>query len=141
MADQITNGKITGTFLGTEDHGILTFYLYIESDCGSVGFGGYALDAYNAQTKLRIACAEGLQAIAAILRCVGVESWENLPGKYVRCVGNGTYAPILRIGHIIEDKWVDLAEQFREKTKAAPTEHSLADRDDLADPSHPFTEE
>ena len=30
MNTTVENGKITGTMLGTEDHGIMTFYLFIE---------------------------------------------------------------------------------------------------------------
>lgn len=47
----IENGKITGTMLGKEDHGIMTFWLFVEFDSGVCGYGGYALDSYDAQTK------------------------------------------------------------------------------------------
>ena len=60
----IENGKITGTMLGKEDHGIMTFWLFVEFDSGVCGYGGYALDSYDAQTKKRIGAAAGMQAIA-----------------------------------------------------------------------------
>ena len=33
----IENGKITGTMLGKEDHGIMTFWLFVEFDSGVCG--------------------------------------------------------------------------------------------------------
>ena len=35
----IENGKITGTMLGKEDHGIMTFWLFVEFDSGVCGYG------------------------------------------------------------------------------------------------------
>ena len=38
---EIRNAKITGTMLGREDHGIMTFMVYVDiSDSGSCGIGG-----------------------------------------------------------------------------------------------------
>ena len=120
MKTTIENGKITGTMLGTEDHGILTFYIQIEMNGGGCGFGGYALDEWDEGKRTRVASAAGLQAIAEIMKCVGVEKWEDLEGKYVRCEHEGWGGKILRIGNIIEEKWFSLQEFF----KAAQRERS-----------------
>lgn len=48
---EIRNAKITGTKLGREDHGIMTFMIFVEF-CGcACGIGGYALDEYDRETK------------------------------------------------------------------------------------------
>ena len=112
----ILNAKIKSTMLGYEDHGILTFMLYL--DCGdgtSQGFGGYQLDTPvhheghflgRAPTK-----APGL-ILKRILETVGVERWEDLRGKVIRIQRREEvlHAPITRIGHMLDDKWFDVVE-------------------------------
>src|SRR5271157_1206891 len=66
-------GKITKTELGKEDHGIFTFYLYLDFGGHSQGFGGYTLGKEG----------EGCGAILKILDAVGVKNWEDLPGRIV----------------------------------------------------------
>lgn len=109
----IENGKITKTMLGREDHGIMTFYLFIEFSRGICGFGGYGLDEYDKKTDTRVCSAAGMQAISEIIDCVGVKSWEDLTGSYVRCEHQGWGGKIVRIGNIINDKWVSLEEIFK----------------------------
>lgn len=104
----IENARIESTFLGREDHGILTFFLQLEYKGAGQGFGNYGLDTYEETKKRRIGTAFGMEAIAQVLQVVGVEKWEDLPGKYVRSEHNGTY--IKRIGHITKDVWLDLKE-------------------------------
>ena len=41
--EEIKNAIITGTYLGIEDHGILTFWLYLDYGGSGQGFGGYQL--------------------------------------------------------------------------------------------------
>ena len=36
---EIKNACIIGTKLGREDHGILTFSIFVETDCYNVGIG------------------------------------------------------------------------------------------------------
>ena len=114
----IENGKITGTMLGKEDHGIMTFWLFVEFDSGVCGYGGYALDSYDAQTKKRIGAAAGMQAIAEILDCVGVAKWEDLTGAFIRCEHQGWGGKIIRIGNLIKDKWFSLEAFFKEVEEA-----------------------
>ena len=84
------NAKITGTMLGLEDHNIFTCFVYLDYGSASQGFGGYFLKSYPTM-------------IQDILNVVGVRSWEELKGKYVRVVADSN--KIIRIGHVIEDKW------------------------------------
>lgn len=98
------NALIKSTMLGIEDHGIMTCYLMLQQSSAHQGFGGYGLDGpFNEATKQRDPnklCGFWVQRI---LETVGVEKWEDLPGKHIRVAGD--YHHITGIGHITDDKW------------------------------------
>ena len=110
----ICNARIESTMLGREDHGIMTWMIFISfgaSSC-SCGVGGYALDSYDKDTKTRVFRAESMESVSKVLEVVGVDKWEDLPGKYIRFEDNGWGSTITKIGNIIEDKWLDIKEFF-----------------------------
>lgn len=96
----IKNARILSAMLGQEDHGIRTFMIYIDADGFSCGFA-------------RIFKAESMDGISKILDVVGVNNWEDLPGKYIRYEDDGRGSGITKIGNIIDDKWFDIEEFFR----------------------------
>lgn len=114
MSRIIENARITGTMLGVEDHGIMTCYLFLEFENGCCDFGGYALDTYDKEAEGRVGTAEGMQMIAEILETVGVKSWEELPGEFIRCEHEGWGGKITKIGNIIQDKWLSPEDFFAE---------------------------
>jgi hypothetical protein len=69
-----SNARIKSTFLGIEDHGIMTGVLQCEGECWSQGFGCRSLE----EAEILKDFVRG--AIAAIR----VESWEGLQGKLIR---------------------------------------------------------
>jgi len=97
---EVRNAKITATKLGY-DGGVLTCWLTLEWGSSGQGFGGYRLDG-DATTNY------GVEFVKEILDAVGVNSWEDLVGKYVRM--RGTNARVEAIGHITDDDWFVLAE-------------------------------
>ena len=110
---EIKNAQITKTMLGREDHGILTFMIFVKFDKAvSCGIGGYALDEYDSETKTRVFRAESMESISKILETVGVDTWEQLTGKYIRIKDNGWGSMIDEIGNLMEDKWFNLREFF-----------------------------
>ena len=109
---KIKNAKISSTMLGRDDHGIMTFMIYITADGFNCGVGGYALDEFDSATKTRVFQAKSMEAISKILEVVGVDEWEDLPGKYIRFEDNGLGSAVTKIGNIIEEKWFDLKEFF-----------------------------
>ena len=109
----IKNAIIESTMLGREDHGILTFMIFIRTNAYHCGIGGYALDSYDRDHDARIFCAQSIEAISKILDVVGVDKWEDLPGEYIRIEDVGLGANITKIGNIVEDKWFDLKEFFQ----------------------------
>jgi hypothetical protein len=101
---EIRNAKITSTFLGNEDHGIPTFFLHLDYGGSAQGFGGYDLRFF------------GYSILAEIMKTVGVESWEKLPGKHLRA--DTDWGKVHRIGNLLRDEWLDPSE-LANKTKAA----------------------
>jgi len=91
------NAVIRSTFLGVEDHGILTFSLGLDGDGWGQSFGGYCCDGPMMAVAVRL-----------VLETLKVDSWENLIGTNVRMVG--TSEKITKIGHVVEDRWCDLGE-------------------------------
>lgn len=112
---EIRNAQIANTMLGREDHGIFTFMIYIRFDGCGVGVGGYSLDEYDKETQTRIFQAESMEIIAKILDVVGVDTWEDLKGKYIRIKDNGWGSTVDEIGNLMEDKWLNIREFFKEK--------------------------
>lgn len=104
----IKNAKITSTMLGREDHGIMTFMIYIDAGDFSCGVGGFCLDEFNTTTQARVFRAESMEAISKILDVVGVDKWEDLPGKHIRFEDAGWGSTVTKIGNIITDKWFDM---------------------------------
>ena len=108
----IKNARITSTMLGREDHGIMTFMIYIDAGDFSCGVGGFCLDEFNATTQTRVFRAESMEVISKILDVVGVDKWEDLPGKHIRFEDAGWGSTVTKIGNIITDKWLDMREFF-----------------------------
>lgn len=109
---EIKNARIRSTMLGREDHGLMTFMIYITADGFTCGVGGYCLDDFDPATQTRVFRAESMEAISKVLEVVGVDKWEDLPGKYIRFEDNGRSSTVTKIGNIIEEKWFDLKEFF-----------------------------
>ena len=108
---EIRNALIEDTMLGIEDHGIATFFLYLDyGDSSHQGYGGYGLDEYSEKDKKRHGHAYGMEAIIRVLETVGVCKWEDLRGKYIRVRGGGLMSKIEAIGHITKNRWLDLKE-------------------------------
>ena len=117
---EIKNAKITSTMLGIEDHGHFTFMLNLDYGDSRQGAGGYPLDAYSATQKKRIGTAYGMDLIAAVMKTVGVDTWEDLKGKLIRVrLYNGT---IRAIGNLLGDEWLD----FKEFHKANAEQERVA---------------
>ena len=110
----IENAKIVSTQLGGYDGGtlIMTCWLTLVGDGWGQGFGGYGLDRpltaqerQDSPKRYRAGTAYGMEFITRIIETVGVDKWEDLPGKYVRFRRDGVADRITAIGHITDDKW------------------------------------
>lgn len=117
---KIVNAKITSTKLAMGEHGCLTFYLFVEGGGWSCGIGGYCIGHgyLGCKEKDFDATDKGLVAMMRIMDVVGVETWEDLPDKYVRVEIGSWGDTITKIGNLIDEKWFDIREFF------SHTEHS-----------------
>ena len=96
---EIINAKIESTFLGFEDHGLFTFYLNLAYG----GSGGQSAGGYFIVGKF-------YSLIPKILKIVGVEKWEDLPGKHIRV--RAEHGKVHEIGNVLEDKWLNFKEEM-----------------------------
>jgi len=97
---EIKNAQIERTMLGIEDHGLLTFFLYIALDGSrhsSIAAGGYHLSGEY-----------GAAMIKEVLKVLDAKKWEELEGKYLRI--KLEYRRLVAIGHITKDEWLDCKE-------------------------------
>jgi|SRR5579863_429468 len=112
--ETIRNAIIKSTMLGIEDHGIMTFFVFVEWPGAGCGLGGYALDRQLRHCAIPHGSAIGYQAIRQILETVGVLTWEKLPGTHVRIVDEGLGHGLTRIGHFMDDRWFDIREWMKD---------------------------
>lgn len=115
MDYEISNAKITGVTLSMGHHGCLTFDLHLESNKFCVAFGGYCIGHGYLGADHFDGSPKGLEAMMRIMDTVGVERWEDLEGKYIRYKDYGWGSGVEEIGNIIENKWFNIKEFFKEK--------------------------
>ena len=80
--------SITDTFLGVEDHGVLTGTLTIKRGGTLQTIGGYYFDQYNPETEEREVLTFGMDFIRTTLSTVGVNGWEALKGQTILLLGD-----------------------------------------------------
>ena len=115
MTTEILNAKITNTKLG-EDHGCLTANLFLEGDGWGCAFGGYCLDHWFSDVG-KYNSSDGYGAIIELMKTLEVGSWEELNGKYVRVEIEGWGGNIIKIGHLLKNKWFSWKDYFEEAKK------------------------
>ena len=104
----ILNAKITSADIFIEDHDILTFAIGIETSAGwSSSIGCFYLDWTTDEE--RVSAPYTSKVIRAILETVGVRSWSDLVGKYIRIDDNDQHnSAITKIANLMKDNWIDL---------------------------------
>ena len=118
---EIKNYRIISTHLGYEADGVFTFYLRLKGADGiHASVGGYALDSPDnlgiGLLSKRSLTFKGITLISKILDTVGVATWEDLHGEYIRVErieDNGLGSHVTKFGNLIEDKWIDLDDYFK----------------------------
>ena len=107
----IENARIISTMLGHKDCPCFTAYINLEIGYGGGCFyGGYALDDYDPAKGERVAMKGGFQSLFDLMNTLEVDSWEQLPGRFVRVEHDGSGSKVTRIGHLMKDKWFSFAE-------------------------------
>ena len=103
----ILNAKITSADIFIEDHDVLTFAIGIETSAGwSTNIGCFYLDW--TKDGERVPAPYTSRVIRAILETVGVRSWRDLVGKYIRVDDNDLHnSSITKIANLMKDNWID----------------------------------
>lgn len=109
---EIENMRIESTQLGYGDYHFLTFWMHLQGGSCGQGFGGYGLDSYNREKDAREPHPFAGACIEQILTVVGVEYWEDLPGKYLRVIRKGSSDAIIGIQNILDDKLTFFPAEF-----------------------------
>lgn len=104
------NAQITDVSLKTNNHCCLTFSITLKGSGWGASFGGYNLAFFNG-TSFK-GSEKGLEALTRIMDVVGVAKWEDIKGLYVRVKQEDRL--VIGIGNIIEDKWFEPREFFKE---------------------------
>lgn len=107
---EIRNARIKATSLGVEDHGLFTAVVQLEGEGWGQGFGCFNFGSFTEGPTPEQARNLG-RFILGVLRVVGADSWEQLPGKVVR-IDHDT-GRVYRIGNVIRDEWFDPEAAFR----------------------------
>lgn len=108
MTEHIQNAVIESVRLTSDDHGLLSAWLFLDYGGSGQGFGGYTL--YLPDSFLHHDPAGPNFAGHFIWRCMeigGVTEWMALPGKTVRVKQDKPFGSIISIGHIVKNDWFD----------------------------------
>ena len=130
----VSNALITKADIAMTESGYLTFVLSLDGGAWVTTYGGYAIgkgylgapDDFFAGSDL------GLEAIIRIMNAVGVESFHDFQGKYVRVAFKDTKEPVTIIGNVLHDTWFDVKAFFEPDTDEAQEENSEILIEDLA---------
>lgn len=102
------NAQIKSTKLGFISNGIFDFTLVLEiQGGGGFAFGGWALDQYDKEKDRRVGTAYGMNMIMQILEVVGVNTWEELKGKFIRIKHTKLGDRVFSIGNLMKEEWID----------------------------------
>lgn len=111
---EIENAKIKSTFLGIEDHNIMTFSIELAGDGWGQCFGHIPLDSYNRETNKRDKdCGKTSLIIRDLLDTLEIFQWEKLPNQLCRVCRENYSSPITAIGHIFKNKWFRLEDYIK----------------------------
>lgn len=104
------NAKIKDTKLGFLGNDLLTFSLILEvQGGGGVCVGHYAMSQYDKNKGKMVGSAYGSSVIMRILQVVGVDTWEELKGKYIRIKDCHIGDTVEAIGNLMEEDWIDFS--------------------------------
>lgn len=72
---------------------VLTWWLHFDFNGSGQGFGGMAMDDWSPADQRRIGHASGADAIAQIMRVMGVTKWRDIDGKLAWAIRDPKDAP------------------------------------------------
>lgn len=111
---KVENALIKSVDISMADHGCITSLITLDGGSWGCVFGGYCLGhGYLGATEFD-GSPKGMEMIAQIMNIVGVERFNDMPGKYIRVAVKSWGDTIKIIGNIIKDQWFDVESFFSE---------------------------
>lgn len=110
MMSEVKNAVIKSAEITSDDHGLLSAWLYLDYGGSGQGFGGYALYLPKSFSHHKINSPAG-HFIWRCMEIAGVVRWSELAGKTIRVKGD--HSGIDAIGHIVKDDWFSPKEDFK----------------------------
>lgn len=110
----IMNAEITNVDLSMQDHGCFVLTLVLRGSGWGVVYGGYCIGKGFLGADEFEGSAKGLEYLMRIMDVVGVETFNDMVGKYVRVATKGWGNSVKIIGNILKDHWFDAEEFFKE---------------------------
>lgn len=111
---KIENARITSVDLSMADHGCLTLSIGLDGGGWGCVYGGYCIGKGYLGAKEFEGSAEGLESIMRIMDVVGVSTFNDMVGKYIR-VAIKRRDIIKIIGNVISEKWFDTESFYNDK--------------------------
>jgi hypothetical protein len=95
--------KIESTFLGYEDHGILTAYIQLQGGSWGQSCGGMMF-SWRPGGGPELFVDAGMAFVSGVLRACGVDNWEKLVGRTVFALRNRPYEKIINLRPLPTEK-------------------------------------
>lgn len=108
---EVKNAIIESAEITSDDHGLLSAWVYLNyGGCGQ-GFGGYSLYLPKSFTHHNPKGPNYAgHFIWRVMEVAGVEKWSQLKGKTIRV--QREHSKVHAIGHIVKDDWFNPSEDF-----------------------------
>lgn len=108
---EIKNAIIEKATITSDDHGILSAWLYLDYGGSGQGFGGWYLYLPKSFNHHKLESVAG-HFLFRCMEIAGVTNWNELQGKTIRAKAD--HCKIESIGHIVKDDWFNPSEDFKQ---------------------------
>ena len=108
---EIKNAIIEKATITSDDHGILSAWLYLDYGGYGQGFGGWSLYLPKSFNHHKLESVAG-HFLFRCMEIAGVTNWNELQGKTIRAKAD--HCKIESIGHIVKDDWFNPSEDFKQ---------------------------